>query len=34
VKYFYVKAYYLDFDGKVLGETLSEHAIKKFRRAK
>jgi len=34
VKYFHVKARYLDFDGKVLGETSSEHAIEKFRGAK
>ena len=34
VEYFHVKARYLDFDGKVFGETLSEHAIEKFRGAK
>ncbi|KAH8586146.1 P-loop containing nucleoside triphosphate hydrolase protein, partial [Bisporella sp. PMI_857] len=34
VEYFYIKARYLDFNGKVFGEALSEHAIKKFRRAK
>jgi hypothetical protein len=34
VKYFHVKARYLDFDGKVLGETLSKYTIKKFRGAK
>jgi hypothetical protein len=34
IEYFYVKAYYLDFDKKVLGETSSEHAIKKFCGAK
>lgn len=34
VEYFHVKARYLDFDGKVLGETSSEHAIEKFRGAK
>ena len=31
IKYFHVKARYLDFDGKVFGETSSEHAIEKFR---
>ena len=34
LKYFHVNARYLDFDGKVLGETSSEHAIEKFRGAK
>ena len=34
VKYFYVKARYLDFDRKVFREILSEYTIKKFRRAK
>jgi hypothetical protein len=34
VKYFHVKARYLDFDKKIFGETLSKHAIKKFRGAK
>ena len=34
MKYFYVKARYLDFDKKVLKETSSEHIIKIFRRAK
>jgi len=34
IKYFHVKARYLDFDGKVFGETSSEHAIEKFRGAK
>ena len=34
VKYFHIKARYLDFDGKVFGETSSEHAIEKFRGAK
>lgn len=34
IKYFYVKARYFDFDGKVFGETLSDYAIKNFRRAK
>jgi hypothetical protein len=34
VEYFHVKARYLDFDGKLFGETSSEHAIKKFRGAK
>jgi hypothetical protein len=34
VKYFYVKARYLDFDRKVLRETSSEHTIEKFRGAK
>jgi len=31
VEYFHIKARYLDFDGKVFGETSSEHAIEKFR---
>jgi hypothetical protein len=34
VEYFYIKARYLDFDGKVFGETSSGHAIEKFRGAK
>jgi hypothetical protein len=34
VEYFHIKARYLDFDGKVFGETSSEHAIEKFRGAK
>ncbi|KAH8757124.1 P-loop containing nucleoside triphosphate hydrolase protein [Hyaloscypha finlandica] len=34
VEYFHVKARYLDFDGKMFGETSSEHAIEKFRGAK
>ena len=34
IKYFHVKARYLDFDGKVFRETLSEYTIKKFRGAK
>ncbi len=34
VEYFHVKARYLDFDGKIFGETSSEHAIEKFRGAK
>ena len=34
VEFFLVKARYLDFDGKMLGETSSEHAIEKFRGAK
>ncbi|KAL5313337.1 hypothetical protein ACEPPN_019070 [Leptodophora sp. 'Broadleaf-Isolate-01'] len=34
IKYFYVKARYLDFDGKVFGETSSEHTIEIFRGAK
>jgi hypothetical protein len=33
-EYFHVKARYLDFDGKVFGETSSGHAIEKFRGAK
>ncbi|KAF4628400.1 hypothetical protein G7Y89_g9752 [Cudoniella acicularis] len=31
VEYFYVKARYLDFDGKIFRETSSEYAIEKFR---
>jgi hypothetical protein len=34
VEYFHVKARYLDFNGKVFGETTSEHAIERFRGAK
>jgi hypothetical protein len=34
VKYFHIKTYYLDFDGKVFGEALSKHAIEKFCGAK
>jgi hypothetical protein len=34
VEYFHIKARYLDFNGKVFGETSSEHAIEKFRGAK
>jgi hypothetical protein len=34
IEYFHIKARYLDFDGKVLGETSSEHTIEKFHRAK
>jgi hypothetical protein len=34
VKYFYIKACYLDFDRKVLRETLSKYTIEKFCRAK
>ena len=34
VEYFLIKARYLDFDGKILGKTSSEHAIEKFRGAK
>jgi hypothetical protein len=34
VEYFHIKARYLDFDGKVFGETSSDHAIEKFRGAK
>jgi hypothetical protein len=34
VEYFHVKARYLDFDGKVFGETSSDHAIEKFRGSK
>ncbi len=34
IKYFHVRARYFDFDGKVLGETSSDHAIESFRGAK
>lgn len=34
VKYFYIKACYLDFNRKVLRETLSKYVIKKFYGAK
>jgi hypothetical protein len=34
VKYFYIKARYLDFNRKVLRETLSKYTIKKFYKAK
>lgn len=34
IKYFHIKARYLDFDGKVFRETLSEYAIEIFRGAK
>lgn len=34
MEYFHVKARYLDFNRKIFRETLSEHAIKKFRGAK
>ena len=34
IAYFHVKARYLNFDGKVFGETSSEHVIEKFRGAK
>ena len=34
VKYFYIKTRYLDFDGKVFGESSCDHAIEKFRGAK
>jgi len=34
IKYFHIKACYLDFDRNVFKETLSEYTIKKFRRAK
>ncbi|KAH6690197.1 hypothetical protein BKA61DRAFT_447557, partial [Leptodontidium sp. MPI-SDFR-AT-0119] len=34
IKYFYIKARYLDFNGKVFKETLSEYIIKKFYKAK
>jgi hypothetical protein len=34
MEYFYIKARYLDFNGKAFGETSSEHAIEKFRGAK
>ncbi|KAH8772429.1 hypothetical protein F5882DRAFT_505893 [Hyaloscypha sp. PMI_1271] len=33
VEYFHIKARYLDFDGKVFGETSSKYAIEKFLRA-
>ena len=34
MKYFYIKARYLDFDRKVLKETLSQYTIEKFQGAK
>ncbi|KAN0106673.1 hypothetical protein V8E51_009549 [Hyaloscypha variabilis] len=34
VEYFYVKAQYLDFNGKIFRETLSKYTIKKFHKAK
>ncbi|KAH7378927.1 hypothetical protein BKA64DRAFT_560635, partial [Cadophora sp. MPI-SDFR-AT-0126] len=34
IKYFHVKARYLDFKGKVFRETSSEAAIEKFRGVK